>query len=69
MFMDIIGVPFNGKKQICRAMTLQEDYIFNPNELKVELNEKGWSKARETKGTITQVALNTGGNELNINLG
>lgn len=50
-------------------MTLQEDYIFNPNELKLEFNEKGWSKARETKGTITQVALNTVVNALNQNLG
>lgn len=57
--MDKIGVPFNGKKQICRAMLMTDDYIFNPNELKSEMSDKGWLKAKDARVTPTQSPINT----------
>ncbi|EAS02708.2 adenylate/guanylate cyclase domain protein (macronuclear) [Tetrahymena thermophila SB210] len=51
IFMDKIGVPFQGEKKICQLLLQQDDYIFNPKELKQELVEKDWNKIKDTKYT------------------
>ncbi|KAL4448656.1 hypothetical protein ABPG74_012745 [Tetrahymena malaccensis] len=51
IFMDKIGVPFQGEKKICQLLLQQDDYIFNPKELKQELIDKDWNKFKDTKYT------------------
>lgn len=48
LFLDKIGAPFSGEKEICRVMVMQEDYIFNPAELHVQAKDIG-KFAKEAK--------------------